>query len=348
MSLCSTVFNEAESIDAWLESIMAQTRPPDEVIICDAGSTDGTIDRLLEHAGEDSRVRVLVEPGANVPEGRNAAISAASHPVIAIADAGTILKNDWLELLIAPLEQFPEVDVSAGFYAPAGRNPFERILATIITPRRGDIGDDGFPPSSRSVAFRRECWERVGGYPEWLRAGEDLVFDYRLRDGGARFHFADQAIVSWYPRPTLGDFYAQYRHYARGDGHGHLFAGRHALRYSAYAAGLLLAWGSRRSKLARLLLLAGVFAHLRKYLGRIQDEKPYEDLSGAALAYGLVPVVVITGDVGKMVGYPQGLWERQRAGGPEGLKAARIESHRSARSVDGLKGEIRPSDAKKR
>ncbi len=346
MSLCATVFNEAESIDVWLDSIMAQTRPPDEVIICDAGSTDGTIDRLLEHAEEDSRVRVLVEPGANVPEGRNAAIAAASHPVIAITDAGTILRDDWLELLVAPLEEFVEVGVSAGFYAPAGRNQFERILATVITPRRGDIGDDGFPPSSRSVAFRREWWEKVGGYPEWLRAGEDLVFDYRLRDEGARFHFADAAIVSWYPRPTLGDFYAQYRHYARGDGHGHLFPDRHALRYFAYAAALVLAWCSRRSKLARLLLTVGFFAHMRKYVGRIQEEKPYDDFSGAVTAYGLVPVVVVTGDIAKMVGYPQGLWERQRAGGPEGLKAARIDSHRSARSVSGLRGEIRPSDAK--
>lgn len=346
VSLCATVFNEAESIDVWMESIMAQSRPPDEVIICDAGSTDGTIDRLLEHAQGDPRVRVLVEPGANVPEGRNAAIGAANHPVIAITDAGTILETAWLELLVAPLEEFPEIGVSAGFYVPAGRNPFERILATVITPRRRDINDDGFPPSSRSVAFRRAWWEKVGGYPEWLRAGEDLVFDYCLRDKGAGFHFADQAIVSWYPRPTLGAFFAQYRHYARGDGHGHLFTARHILRYSAYSVALLLAWASRRSFLARLLLSVGSVAHLRKFLGRVRDEKPYEDLPGAALAYGLVPVIVVTGDIAKMVGYPQGLWERQKAGGPEGLKAARIESHRSARSVDGPSGEIRPSDSK--
>lgn len=347
VSLCATVFNEAESIDVWLDSIMAQTRPPDEVIICDAGSTDGTIDRLLEYAEADSRVRVLVEPGANVPEGRNAAIAAAGNQVVAIADAGTILRIDWLELLVAPLEESSEVGVSAGFYAPAGRNPFERVLATVITPRRGDIDDDGFPPSSRSVAFRKEWWEKVGGYPEWLRAGEDLVFDFRLRDEGARFHFAEEAIVSWYPRPTLGEFFAQYRHYARGDGHGHLFTGRHGLRYLAYVLGLLLAWRSGRSKPARLLLAAGFFAHLRKYLGRVRDEKPYDDLAGAVQAYGLVPVVVITGDVAKMTGYPQGLWERLRAGGPEGLKTARIDSHRSATVRGGLRGEIRPDDAKK-
>ena len=48
-----------------------------------------------------------------------------------------------------------------------------------------------------------------------------------------------------------------------------------------------------------------------------------------AAAYGLIPVVIVVGDVAKMIGYPQGLWERWRAGGPGGLERAAIRSHRS-------------------
>ncbi len=330
VSLCATLFNEADSIVAWLESIQAQTRVPDEIVLCDAGSTDGTIERIRAWAGDDERIRLIVEPGANVPEGRNVAIAAARHELIAVTDAGTILDPHWLERILAPLEGDPEVGVSAGFYRPAGRNSFERVLATVITPRRRDIADDGFPPSSRSVAFRKTWWEAVGGYPAWLRAGEDLVFDFRLREMGARFEFAPDAIVAWYPRPTLRAFFQQYRHYARGDGHGHLFPRRHAVRYGAYGGGLLLAILGRRSRLARALLALGVLVHMRKFARRIDEERPLRGAAGLATSYTLLPVIVVAGDVAKMIGYPQGLWERRVAGGPQGLQDARIDSHRSA------------------
>jgi glycosyltransferase involved in cell wall biosynthesis len=52
---------------AWLDSSAEQTRQPDEIVLCDAGSTDGTIDRIEAQAASDPRIRLIVEPGANVP-----------------------------------------------------------------------------------------------------------------------------------------------------------------------------------------------------------------------------------------------------------------------------------------
>lgn len=339
VSLCATLFNEAESIDAWLRSVLAQSRKPDEIVLCDAGSTDGTIERIEAYAAREPAIRLHVEPGANVAAGRNAAIALAHGPLIAVTDAGTIVDENWLERLVAPLEADPETGVCAGFYRPAGRNFFERVLAAVITPRLQDIAADGFPPSSRSIAFRKEAWAQVGGYPEWMRAGEDLVFDFSLRDSGTRFAFASNAIVSWYPRPDLPSFFAQYRHYARGDGHGHLWTGRHAVRYAAYLAGMRLAFASRRSRLARLALAAGLGAHLHVFFDRVRTDRPFEDAGEAIAAYALVPVIVIAGDVAKMAGYPQGLAERHRAGGPEGLSDADFGSHRE-RPAPGATGRI--------
>jgi glycosyltransferase involved in cell wall biosynthesis len=329
VSLCATILDEADSVGAWLDSILVQSRPPDEIVLCDGGSGDGTIEQIERRTGQDPRVRLIVAPGANVAEGRNAAIEAASGPAIAVTDAGTILDPQWLERLVAPLEEDPGLAVSAGFYRPAGRNAFEQVVATVITPRHRDLPADGFPPSSRSVAFRKSWWERVGGYPTWLCAGEDLVFDYRLREAGASFAFAPDAIVSWYPRPGLRDFFAKYRKYARGDGHGHLFPRRHAIRYGAYSAGLALALRSRRSRPARALLFLGACMHMTKFLSRVHEEKPLPGAEGRAASYALVPAIVVVGDVAKMIGYPQGLWERWRAGGPAGLRGVRPRFHRA-------------------
>jgi glycosyltransferase involved in cell wall biosynthesis len=328
VSLCATVLNEAESIEPWLESARRQTRLADEIVLCDGGSTDATVERLNAAASRDPRLKVCIAPGSTIGAGRNVAIARAAGPLIAVTDAGTVLDPDWLERLVAPLEADSGVAVSAGFYRPAGRNWFERVLAAVITPRRPDLPADGFPPSSRSVAFRRDWWERVGGYPEWLRTCEDLVFDFELRRRGARFAFADDAIVSWYPRPTLAAFFSQYRAYARGDGHAHLWASRHAARYGAYAFGAALAARARRSPAAAPALALGVALHLAPFARRVRDERPVAGPLEMAAAYALVPAIVVTGDVAKMTGYPQGLWERWRAGEPEGLAASRIASPR--------------------
>ena len=86
ISLISTVLNEARSLPALLDSIAAQTRPPDEVIICDGGSTDGTLELL--RAERRFPLRVIERPGSNISQGRNAAIAQASGDVIASTDAG--------------------------------------------------------------------------------------------------------------------------------------------------------------------------------------------------------------------------------------------------------------------
>lgn len=326
VSLVSTVYNEAESIEVWLESVETQSRTPDEILIVDAGSTDGT-QQILARLQDEGRLRFVVELGANVPRGRNRAISEAQFPVIAVTDAGTKLAPDWLANLTAPLVD-PSVSVVGGFFRAAGRTAFQAVLAAVITPQEDEIDPRKFLPSSRSIAFVKSAWQTVGGYPEWLRAGEDLVFDTKLREAGFGFVFAPRAVVEWYPRPTLKEFFGQYRHYARGDGHGLLWPKRHAARYSSYILGVVLvALGCRRPWL--LAALSGGFViYTQKFARRLWQARPFESTLAMCAATGLVPVIVIVGDVAKMIGLPQGLWERWRAGGAQGLECASIRSHR--------------------
>ena len=95
VSLIATVKDEARSIRHLLDSISAQTRLPDEVLIADGGSRDET-PRLLEAWGARQPFPVLVLrlAGANIAQGRNAAIRAARGDVIAVTDAGVRLTID--------------------------------------------------------------------------------------------------------------------------------------------------------------------------------------------------------------------------------------------------------------
>jgi glycosyltransferase involved in cell wall biosynthesis len=321
VSLISTVYNEAESIVALLDSLYRQTRRPDEIIIVDGGSRDATPELIGEWAEKhpDLPLTLRVEPGANISRGRNRAIETASFPVIAATDAGVRLPPNWLEKLIEPYERenTPPDAVICGFFRadPAPGAVFEIAMGATVLPVERDIRPDKFLPSSRSVAFSKRAWVRTGGYPEWLDYCEDLIFDFNLKKEGYPFIWQPSAVALFKPRRNLKSFFVQYYRYARGDGKADLFLKRHILRYFIYLLfvplGVLLA--RRFSLIWFLLLICGegyvARAHRRLITGEVQGWRDLTILQ-KLLALALVPIIRSTGDMAKMAGYPPGVWWR--------------------------------------
>lgn len=315
------MYNEGAAIEDLVATIAAQTRPPDEVVIVDGGSHDDTVERLRRAAGRMGLpLRVLVCPGANISTGRNVAVAAASGPIIAGTDAGVRLDPRWLEALVEPFAGADPPDVVSGFFVPDPRSTFEVALAATTLPALGDIRPEKFLPSSRSIAYRKSAWQAVGGYPEWLDYCEDLIFDLRLRAMGFKFSFAPGAVAAFRPRASLQAFFRQYYRYARGDGKADLWRLRHAIRYATYLVltpallaltALLNPWWALGFLIGGAWMLA---VPCRRLLGLWGGLPPLERLK--ALAW--VPLIRVTGDVAKMLGYPAGwAWRLARRGQPE-------------------------------
>jgi GT2 family glycosyltransferase len=198
--------------------------------------------------------------------------------------------------------------VVSGFFAADPHSTFERALGATTLPTAEDVTPGTFLPSSRSILFRRVAWERVGGYPEWLDYCEDLVFDLALRRAGCRFAFAPDAVAWFRPRRSLKAFFRQYYLYARGDGKAGLWARRHAIRYLTYLLATLLV--ARRQRWMWLLLLGGV-AYTRRPYARLNAGSLSREAAMRAIL--LVPLIRLTGDVAKMLGYPVGIcWRVHR------------------------------------
>ena len=199
ISLVGTVLNAAGHVGEFLSSVAAQTLRPDEVVIVDGGSTDGTPDLLRRERG----VTVIEEPGANIARGRNVAIAAAAHDVLAVTDVDCVLEPDWLQQLLLPIGE--GADVSMGFYLPITDGLLQECLAAVTLPLDArEVDPRRFMPSARSLAFRRDALEAAGGYPEWLDIGEDMWVNHRWRELGLDMRFAPDAVVHWRVRPTLG------------------------------------------------------------------------------------------------------------------------------------------------
>ncbi len=342
ISLIFTVKDEAASLPRLLDSIAAQTRAPDEIVVVDGGSRDATPD-ILRDAARRLPLRIISEPGANISQGRNAAIRAARGDIICATDAGVRLDANWVAELVRPFEEkanadergklqsesishpresastrVPNIsaDVVAGFFLADPHSVFETALAATTLPTLAEIQPEKFLPSSRSIAFRKSAWADVGGYPEWLDYCEDLIFDFKLR-ALHRIAFAPRARVHFRPRENLRAFCRQYYQYARGDGKANLWRARHLIRYTTYLVVLPLTLGLIVvSPLFGLGILtvgfaAMFFAPFNRLIPMARGLTLVEKIRAGAW----MPVIRVAGDIAKMCGYPVGvLWRARHRG----------------------------------
>jgi glycosyltransferase involved in cell wall biosynthesis len=216
VSIVIPVRDEEPSIRELLDSLLAQTRPPDEIVITDGGSTDATPQIIEEYIRNGAPVR-LIRAGAALPgRGRNLGAAQARHDWIAFTDAGIRLANNWLESLIARATADDSIDVVYGSWSPVTNTFFKQCAAIAYVP----------PPSSHngtrprfiaSTLLRREAWEKVKGFPEDLRSAEDLLFMDRVENAGYRFVFEPRAQVQWDLRPTLWSTFKRFVVYSRNN-----------------------------------------------------------------------------------------------------------------------------------
>lgn len=299
VTVIATVRNEAGAVDALLDSLLQGARPPDEIVIADGGSSDGTYERLSARAAADPRVHALLTPG-NRSVGRNAAVRAARSGIIACTDAGVRVEPDWLGHIMQPFEDDASVDVVAGFYRAEGETAFERAAGVVSAPSLREIHRDRFLPSTRSVAFRRAAFDRVGGFDEALAHNEDTPFALALKAAGCKFAFAPRAVVAWRPRGNLRAFMHQHRRFGTGDGESRVQAWFYATIALKYAMGVALAvlgfWWRPAWWLLAVAVAAFWASQARRGLGRIP----------ALEAFLLVPPLKVAYDLAYLFGYFKG------------------------------------------
>jgi glycosyltransferase involved in cell wall biosynthesis len=225
-SLITTLYNESDNILKFLDSYKNQTRYADEFIIVDGGSSDGTIKLITNYANENSNlnIKLIVDKTCSkkyisgpVAKGRNVAIQNTKYDYIVVTDAGCILDQYWYEEIIKPFEDNC-VDVVSGWYEANITNEFQQQFSDIMMPKLETIDRKKFLPSSRSLAFKKSCWKKVGGYPTLTLTAEDTKFDLDLKKIGCKFQFTSKAVVYWDVPFDMKEARAKLFNYGYGDG----------------------------------------------------------------------------------------------------------------------------------
>ena len=218
VSVVVPVRDEERSIRELLDSLLAQTRPPDEIVITDGGSTDATQQIIEDYINRGAPVR-LIRAGAALPgRGRNLGAAQASFEWLAFTDAGIRLANNWLEALVMKAETSNAIDVVYGSWEPVTDSFFKQCAAIAYVPppalREGEFVRPRF---IASTLLRRAAWQAVNGFPEDLRSAEDLLFMDRLEHAGYQCAYEPRAQVYWDLRPTFWSTFKRFVIYSRNN-----------------------------------------------------------------------------------------------------------------------------------
>lgn len=253
--------NEIATIDACLDSVLAQDGVRLEIVVVDNGSVDGTDQRLRERAERDPRVRVLQRAEPSIPAALNTALRAARGEWLVRVDAHSTIPPGYVEHAVSRLREGRWAGVG-GRKTAVGHTAGGRAIAAVLNSRLAVGGSTyHYGVTETAVdhvpfgAYRTETVRALGGWSEDIANNEDFEFDQRLRQQGELL-FDPELEIAWRARETPAQLFRQYRRYGRGKP---LVALRHPrsmrLRHLAPPAlvlwlGLAAALGLRRPRAA--------------------------------------------------------------------------------------------------
>jgi len=224
VSVVLPVFNEERHIEACLQTVLEQDYPPDryEVIVADGGSTDRTREIVTAIAGQDSRVRLIDNPGRMQAAGLNLAIRASRGDVIARQDGHAEWAPDHLSRSVALLLSTGADNVGGRQEAIGDGAPGRAIARAMRSPF--GVGGARFRYSEHEEemptvflgTFRRGAFERVGLFDEAYPPHEDYELNERIRTTGGRILFSPDIRTRYHVRSGFRALARQYYRYGRG------------------------------------------------------------------------------------------------------------------------------------
>lgn len=313
ISFIATVLNEEKTIDLLLKSISSQSKRPDEVILVDGGSSDKTLELIenwISRIRSDEfreKVKVLVKKG-NRSLGRNEAIKKALGDVIVCSDAGCILDKNWVKNITIPFRN-KNNRVVGGFYKGISKTVFEKSLMPYVLVMPDRVDPKNFLPSARSIAFRKNVWWEVGGFPQNLSNNEDYFFSRKLKRHGIKFVFKKNALVYFLPRENVAQAFLMFFRYAQGDSESGIVRPKVVLIFIRY---ILALWFLVYAYFFKLFFIVEVIFYILLLYILWAIFKNYKYVRDRE-AFVFLPLIQFTSDIavitGATFGFFKNLWD---------------------------------------
>jgi len=196
------LYNEEKNISQLIDSLLKQTRRPDEIILVDDGSQDKTAEIIQAYSKQHPFIQYLHQPNKGPAAARNRAWKSTDAEICVFTDGDCVPEPSWIETLLKAFTG-PDVGAVAGTYKTL--NP-ESILARFIGLEiawryrhvKGTVDVHG----SYNLAVRRKVLEDVGGFDESypFPSGEDWDLSYKI---------SRRSKICYLPEAVVGHFHPE-------------------------------------------------------------------------------------------------------------------------------------------
>jgi len=192
--------NSASTVQKSLNSIFHQTRKPDEVVVVDGNSADGTRDVVKNYP-----VKLISEPGLGFGHARNLGVKNSTGDVVFFIDSDCYAEPHWIEKALTHFDSGSEI---GGVTGQTRLWNTESGVARFLACVGGRVD---MPKQRRFVkiaptmnlALRRSVVEEVGGFDETLVRCEDTDLTHKV-SGRHKILYEPEAVVWFRGSPSLG------------------------------------------------------------------------------------------------------------------------------------------------
>lgn len=218
ISIVIPAHNAESTLASLLAALSAQVDARDdaETILVDSGSIDRTRE-IASGAG----VRIVAASRSGASAARNAGVRAARGALIAFLDSDCIPQPGWLEAIVEPFQSVPAIGVAGGRVLaapPAGLLQLYAQQAGYYISQEISLAHPFLPyVLTANCCYRHEVIERLGGFDETLRSGEDTALAWRMQlELGLEVTYVPAAVVEHVHRSTLTGIWRQWVRYGYG------------------------------------------------------------------------------------------------------------------------------------
>ncbi len=195
VSVVIPCFNDAEYLEEAVDSVLNQGVDDIEVLVVNDGSTDLQTIKILNNFSKP-KTKIFHKENGHVSSARNFGIAKAKANYILTLDADDYYKKGFLRNAISILDNEPSIGAVICYVKGFGNRSF------LWKPKGGDLKNFiVYNQALSSALFRKECWEKVGGFDEEMKRGyQDWEFWLRVTNEGWNIDVIKKALYMYRQR----------------------------------------------------------------------------------------------------------------------------------------------------
>jgi glycosyltransferase involved in cell wall biosynthesis len=185
VSVIIPVYNGEAFLAEAIESVIAQTYQPIEIVVVDDGSTDES----AEVAQAYKEVQYIYQENSGVAAARNTGLSATKGSIMAFQDADDVWVKDKLKIQVQYLLDHPEVDITI----PNIKNFLEGEISCSAETRQNLLEPGQIPLGS--IVAHKKVFDQIGGFDIRYECGSDFEWHVRARNLGVTMKILPDVLL---------------------------------------------------------------------------------------------------------------------------------------------------------